>query len=234
MAYTIVPANGTSSQIVNLDGLGTPAGVPVRATAGQAGGAQRCLEIIGYALAPINMPTTDFLPLVRIPTNCVVHSVSLALDATPSTSLTGSLGLTFSDSYNALGMGGDGTPAAYASTYALTGAAPSIVSQSFFLYQTAIQTYTAAWKDVTFANFANSGSVTDGFYIPSAAGKPLWQALTTGAGAATSGASPGAFTTCQVDPGGFFDIVWFETTTGVNTAAVNLSCRVLITVDNPS
>lgn len=226
MAYTVVPASGTASQIVNLDA--TP---PVRATAGQAGGAQRNLVIIGSATAPINMPTTNFLPLVRIPTNAVVRKVSLSLDTTPSTSLTGSLGLTFSDAYNANGNG-DGTPQQYASTYALTNAVPSIVSQSFFMFANAITTYHGFWQDVTFQN--NTGnSVTDGFYVPSASGKPLWQALTTGTGAATSGASPGAFTTCQNDPFGFFDVVFFETTTGVNTSAVVISCMVEFTVDNP-
>lgn len=230
MAYTVVPANGTSNQIVQLDGLGTPSGLPVRLTAGQ-GGAQRNVVITGSAVCPINMPTTNFLPLVRIPTNAIIKKVSLAIDAAPSTSLTGSLGLCFSDAYNALGMSGDGTPASLSSTYALTGASPSIVSQSFFLYQTAITGYTGKFNDVTFANFSGN-SVADGFYIPSASVKPVWQALTTGAGAATSGASPSAFSTCQTDPFGFFDVVWFETTTGVNTAAVTLTCEVNFTVDN--
>lgn len=221
MAYTIVPANGTANQIVQLDS--TP---PVRVTAGATGGTNRLQVVIGTVTVPINMPTTNFLPLVRIPTNSIVKRVTLALDAAPSTSLTGSLGLTFSDAYNA-SPPGDGTPPQYASTYALTGAAPSIVSQSFFLQATAITGYTGKWNDVTFANFANSGAATDGFYLPSAAGLPLWQALVTGAGAATAGASPGAFTSCTGgDPGGFFDVVWFETTTGVNTGTAKLTCMV--------
>lgn len=215
MAYTIVPASGRGAAIVNLEK--TPA---VRATAGQ-GGASVVYQVDGFALAPINMPTTDFLPLVRIPTNAIIKSVELCVDAAPSTSLTGSLGLTFSDVL-------DGTSSPNLSTYALTGATPSIVSQSCFLYATAIQSY-LEYTNVTFAN-ATGNSVTDGFYVPSASAQPIWQALTVGGvgglGKATSGATPGAFTSCVTDPGGFFDVCWFETTTGVNTSAVVINCKV--------
>jgi hypothetical protein len=216
MSYTVVPANGTSTPIVNLNA--SPA---VRSTAGQ-GGACETFVITGSALAPVNMPTTNFLPLVRIPTNSIVHKVEIALDTAPSTSLTGSIGLTFSSA-------NDGTPSAYQSTYALTGATPSIVSQSCFFYQAAITSYVGLWTDVTFQNYTGN-SVTDGYYVPSASTKPIWQALGAGGasavGKATSGASPGAFTTCQTDPFGFFDVCWFETTTGVNTSAVEISLRV--------
>jgi hypothetical protein len=215
MAYTIVPAGGTSNQIVKLSA--TP---PVRLTAGQ-GGASMNNIITGYGLAPVNMPTTNFLPLVRIPSNAIIKKVDLMVDVAPSTSLTGSLGLCFS---NVL----DGTSPPNLSVYALTAAVPAVVSQSFFLYQTAIQTYTK-WTDVTFGN-ATGNSVTDGYYVMSASNQPVWQALSNGGasnlGQATSGAAPGAFTSCQTDPGGFFDIVWFETTTGVNTAAVNVGVQV--------
>lgn len=219
MAYTVVPASGASTAIVNLDG--TPA---IRATAGQ-GGLTKTFVIEGSGLCPINMPTTNFLPLVRIPSNAIVKEVLLALDVAPSTSLTGSLGLVFS-------AANDGTSASLRSTYALTGAAPAIFSQSAFLYATAISTYTK-FTDVTFAN-ATGNSVTDGFYVPSAITKPIWQALNAGGqaglGAATSGAAPGAFTSGASDPGGFFDVTWFETTTGVNTSAVWLTCRVKYTM----
>lgn len=209
MAYTIVPASGTGNQIVKLNA--TP---PVRLT----GLGAREQTIIGTATAPINMPTTNFLPLVRFPTNVIVMKVELALDAAPSTSLTGSLGLCFSSAV-------DGTPAALQSVYALTAAVPAIVSQSFFFYAAAIQTFVSKWTDVTFQN-ATGNSVTDGFYVPSSAMLPLWQALTTGPGKATAGAAPGAFTSCANEPGGFFDLVWFETTTGVNTGACLLSAKV--------
>ena len=227
MAYTVVPANGTAQQIVKLD-----ANPPVRLT----GWGGVSATVIGSALAPINMPTTNFLPIIRVPTNCIVQKLEISLDTAPSTSLTGSIGLTFSDAYNQF-PGGDGTPANYASTYKVSGASPSIVSQSFFFYQAAITTYHGFWQDITFQN--NTGnSVTDGFYVPSACNQPLWQALSVGSningnsnlGAATSGAAPGAFSSCQTDPGGFFDICWFETTTGVNTSAVMITLRASILV----
>jgi hypothetical protein len=220
MAYTVIPASGASTAIVNLDA--TPA---VRATAGQ-GGITRVFTIEGSALAPINMPTTNFLPLVRIPSNAIIKEVLLGLDVAPSTSLTGSLGLTFSPAL-------DGTDVSLQSVYNGASSLPAIVSQSCFLYATAITTYTAGFTDVTFKNAAGN-SVTDGFYVPSAINKPIWQALGFGGagtlGIATSGASPGAFTTCQTDPKAYFDVCFFSTTTGINTSAVWLTCRVKYTI----
>jgi hypothetical protein len=223
MAYTIVPASGRSTAIVNLEA--TP---PVRASAGM-GGTARTVCIEGYGLAPINMPTTDFLPLVRVPSQAIIKKVEIALDTAPSTSLTGAIGLLFSDC-------NDGTPQSLQSTYALTGSVPSFVAQSFFFYNAAITSYVGLWTDVTFQNYTGN-SVTDGFYVPSAAGKPLWQALTAGGSVAglgkatvngaNTGSSPGtAFANCQTDPGGFMDVTWFETTTGVNTSAVTINLRV--------
>jgi hypothetical protein len=217
MAYTIVPASGTSTPIVNLNA--TPA---VRTTAGQ-GGLSDPFVITGSALAPINMPTTNFLPILRVPSNAIVHKLEISLDTAPSTSLTGAIGLLFSSA-------NDGTSTANQSTYALTGSVPIFVAQSFFFYNAAITTYTGLWTDITFQNYGGN-SVTDGYYVPSASVKPLWQATTTGIGAATvdganTGSSPGrAFALCQTDPFGFFDITYFETTTGVNTAAVRINLR---------
>jgi hypothetical protein len=215
MAYTVVPASGRSTVITNLEA--TPA---VRTTAGQ-GGSCNAMVLTAFGVAPINMPTTNFLPLIRIPSNAIIHKLEICLDTAPSTSLTGAIGLCFSDT-------ADGTPAALQSTYALTGAAPSIVSQSCFFYNAAITSYVGLWTDITFQNYTGN-SVTDGFYVPSASVKPMWQALSAGGigglGKATSGASPGAFTSCASDPFGFFDITYFETTTGVNTSAVNIGLR---------
>ena len=215
MAYTIIPASGTGAAIVSLNA--TP---PVRSTAGQ-GGLSQPVALVGSALVPINMPTTNFLPLVRIPTNAIIHRVELALDAAPSTSLTGSLGLCFSSAM-------DGTSASNQSTYSGASSVPAIVSQSCFMFATAITAFINGYTDVTFKNSAGN-SVTDGFYVPSASMQPIWQALTVGGagglGKATSGASPSAFTSCATDPGGFFDIVWFETTTGVNTGTAQMTCR---------
>lgn len=213
MAYTIIPSGGTGAAIVNLGK--TP---PVRATAGQ-GGLTVAYTIKDTVLLPINMPTTNFTPVIRIPTNAIVQSVKIALDAAPSTSLTGSLGLTFSSVL-------DGTSVPNLSVYNGSSSVPAIVSQSFFMYQTAITTFHDTMTDVTFKN-STGNSVTDGFYVPSASMKPVWQALSAGGagglGAASAGSAPSAFATCQTDPGGFFDITWFETTTGVNTGTAQLT-----------
>jgi hypothetical protein len=220
MAYTVVPASGRSTAILNYGA--TP---HLRPYAGEGGPAYEFV-VEGSGLAPINMPTTNFLPLVRIPSNAIIKRVELALDAAPSTSLTGSVGLVFSDT-------DDGTTQALRSTYATSGATPAIFSQSAFLYQTAITTYTAGFTDITFKN-ASGNSVTDGFYVPSASLKPIWQALNAGGqgglGAATSGAAPGAFTSGASDPGGYFDVTYFETTTGINTGTVWMTCRVTFTL----
>lgn len=224
MSYTIVPANGTSSQITKLDS--TP---PVRLTAGEQG-LVKTLTIRTTVTVPINMPTTNFLPLIRFPTNSVVQSVKLILDAAPSTSLTGSVGLVFSDAPVAVPPG-DGTQSQYASTYGLTGASPSVVSMSCFLYETNIVGYVGSWTDITFGNYSGN-SVTDGYYVPSASMQPIWQALTVGGtggtGKATAGSSPSAFVSCVTDPFGFFDLVWFETTTGVNTSTVQMTAELTI------
>lgn len=221
MAYTVVPASGQSVAITNLGA--SPA---VRNTAGQ-GGAGKSFILQGYGLAPVNMATTNFLPLVRVPTNAIIQKVEIALDTAPSTSLTGSLGYTFSNA-------NDGTPTGYQSTYATSSAVANIVSQSFHFYQAAITSYVGLWTDVTFQNYTGN-SVTDGFYVPSAANKPLWQAMTAGGnvanlGKATSGTGSSAFASCQTDPGGFMDLCWFETTTGINTSAVTINLRVTFEV----
>ena len=70
-AYTLVPASGIGAAIVNLN-----ANPSVRATAGQGGVAHAFINE-GFAVAPINMPITNFLPLVRIPTNAIVKKVEI-------------------------------------------------------------------------------------------------------------------------------------------------------------
>ncbi len=233
MSYTVCPANGRSPAIVSLSA--TP---PVRKTSGQ-GGASMPMVIQGSALAPVNMPTTDYLPIVRIPLNSIIHKVEICLDTAPSTSLTGSIGLIFSDAGNT-GSGvpgaGDGTPSYYQSVNSLTSATPDIISQSCFFYAAAIQSYVGLWTDVTFQNYTGN-SVTDGFYVPSASSQPIWQALNAGstapggtsglgkATAATSGMNGSAYN-LTYDVGGFCDVTWFETTTGVNTSAVTINLRV--------
>ncbi len=240
-AYTLVPALGIGAGITALNA--TPG---TRKTAGQ-GGAGRLVIIDGFAVAPINMPITNFLPCVRIPTNCIVKKVELLVDSYPSTSLTLSVGLTFSNGGSGAtvavnpGTSGvpDGTSVANLSEYsttAQTSALSQVVSFSFFALNFGVSTTLplGGVMDLTFHNgVAGGNSVTDGFYVPSASNQPLWQALSVGGigglGKATGAVSTtvgNAFATCQSDPGGFFDVCVASNTVGVNTAAVNVGLRV--------
>ena len=240
-AYTLVPALGIGQAIVNLNKQPS-----IRSTAGQ--GARSVLYIDeGFAVAPINMPITNFLPLVRIPTQAIVKKVELLCDTFPSTSLTLSVGLTFSNggagavSNTNPGTSGfpDGTAIGNLSEYsttAQTSALSQVVSFSFFALNFGVTTSLPlnGVGDVTFMNgLAGGNSVTDGFYVPSASQQPLWQALSVGgigglgkATGATSTTVGNAFTTCQTDPGGFFDVCIASNTVGVNTSAVNIGLRV--------
>jgi hypothetical protein len=189
---------------------------------------------------------------VRIPTNAIVKKVELLFDTYPSTSLTLSVGLTFSNGGAGATVGAtagtsgvpDGTSVANLSEYsttAQTSALSQVVSFSFFALNFAASTTLplGGVMDVTFLNgLAGGNSVTDGFYVPSASDQPLWQALSVGGigglGKATTGAASttvgNAFTTCQTDPGGFFDVCVASNTVGVNTSAVNVGLRVSYTM----
>ena len=227
-------STGASKTIVNLD-----AQPQIRASAG-GGAPGRLVMQYGTAVLAINAATSNLVRLVRIPSNCIVTRVRLALDTSPSTSLTGALGLWYSDASNET----DGTSLINAGNL-------TAISSAFFMPATAISTWntpsgtstvTAAGApiDVTFANVA--GAYTDGQYIFSQAYLPIWQAVanslalqTTPVGAFTKSAIDSNFGTASaggsvyvrsVDPGGFFDICYQETTTGVNTGAINLTCFV--------
>ncbi len=227
------PTTSTKSAVItNLDA--TPL---VRATAG-AGSVGVVSRQWGMAVAPINMATSNMLRLVRIPSNAIVQCVRLMLDTAPSTSLTGAVGLWYSDST------GDGTSLVNQGNL-------TAISSAFFLPATVITTWntpsgtatvtsSGAPVDITFANAA--GGYTDGQYIPSQAQYPIWQAVanslalqTTPVGAFTKSAIDSNFGTASAggsvyvrstDPGGYFDICYQETTTGVNTGAINMSCFV--------
>ena len=127
------------------------------------------------------------------------------------------------------------------STIAQTAVLSQVVSFSFFALNFSVTTALPlnGVGDITFMNgLAGGNSVTDGFYVPSASNKPLWQALTAGGigglGKATAGAASAtvgnAFTSCQSDPGGFFDVCLASNTVGVNTSAVNVGLRVTYTL----
>lgn len=232
-APATAPTTSTkSTAITNLD-----ASPVVRANAG-AGSVGVVGRQYGTAVAPINMATSNMLRLVRVPSNAIIQCVRLMLDTAPSTSLTGALGVWYSDGTS------DGTSLVNQGNL-------TAISSAFFMAATVITTWNTpsgtatvtnagAPVDVTFANAA--GAYTDGQYIPSQAYLPLWQAIanslalqTTPVGAFTKSAIDSNFGTASAggsvyvrstDPGGYFDICYQETTTGVNTGAINMSCFV--------
>lgn len=239
-AYTLVPALGIGAGITALNA--TPS---VRKSAGQ-GGIYSPIVVEGSVVLPINFPITNFCPVVRIPTNAIVKQVYLMLDAFPATTLDLTVGLTFSNGgagANVTATTGtpgltDGTSASNLSEYsttAQTSALSQVVSFSFFALDVAVTTTVPllCQSDITFHNGSAGGnSVTDGFYVPSASLQPIWQALSVGgigglgkATGATSTTVGNAFTTCQTDPGGFFDICIASKTVGANTSAVNATIR---------
>jgi hypothetical protein len=216
------PTTATKTTVItNLDAL--PA---VRPTAGQ-GGATVVYRSVGVGTIAINQATSALSRLVRIPSNAIVQSVKIVLDAAPSTSLVGNFGLWFSDA-------NDGTSAANQGNL-------TAISSAFFADTITITTFNVgvttpfAPVDITFGN--SGGTNYDGVYLPSQAINPIWQAvynslvgLTTNAAGAFTTASgqhyiPGGASTMG-DPGGFFDICFQATSTGVNTSAVKILCIV--------
>ena len=236
-AMTLVPAKGIGNQITNYN-----ASPSVRVSKWSAGWTYDPLIAEDWVTVPVNMPITNFLPVLRVPTDAILKKLEIIVDTAPSTSLTLSCGLTFSNGGQGAAVGAsptsgitDGTTAANMSQYsttAQTSAISQVVSFSFFTLNTSI-TAIANWVDITYANWlAGGNSVTDGFYVPSASMKPLWQALGAGgngglgkATGATSATVGNAFTTCQSDPRGFFDICIASNTVGVNTSALQLGMR---------
>ena len=224
-----------STVITNLD-----ASPLVRANAG-SGSFGRVQRNVGIAALAINAATSTLTRLVRIPSNCIVQSVKLILDTAPSTSLQGALGLWYSDST------GDGTSAVNQGNLTAISSAffmPSTVITTWNTVNVATVTTAGAPVDVTFMNIA--GAYTDGQYIPSQCQNPIWKAVanslalqTTPVGAFTNSAIDTHFQTASAgasvyvrsdDPGGYFDICYQETVTGVNTGAVNITAFVDIVV----
>ena len=223
------PTSSTRTTVItNLDA--TPL---VRATAGQ-GSIVRLQSIVGTGVMGINAATTVLTRLVRVPSNCIVHKVALILDTAPSTSLTGSVGVWYSDSTtDGTSLLNQGNLTAISSAFFL----PATVITTWNTVATATVTNASAPVDITFGNIA--GAYTDGQYIPSQCLNPLWKAIanslalqTTPVGAFTNTAIAPHFQTASTggsvyvrsdDPGGYFDICFQETTTGVNTGAINIT-----------
>jgi hypothetical protein len=178
----------------------------IRPTAGQGGPAE--LKSLMGTITVTNGDTSSFAyRMLRLPTNAIVRSLKVALDAA-ATTFAGTVGLYFSDMAQ---PGGDGTNSLNQGV---------VFSASFFAFTYDIHANAGSWADITFQN-AGGNSATDGFYVPSASNQPLWQAVAQGGyqstknfaglGATSGSTQPGYH--MAADPGGFFDIVWINTST---------------------
>lgn len=222
MAQQAAPTSATKSTVItNLD-----ASPFVRPAAGQ-GGKTRLVTAWGTAVITATQATTVATRLVRIPTNAIVKSVEIGIDLSGGTvtTATGAIGLLWSDNTNNL----DGTSAANAGS--LTPAASAC-----FAYQKAFASFTDTLANCTFDSAKNQSSVTDGFYVQSAAGAPIWQALSQGGpfpqtagtwagfGAVSSSSAP--LYHLSADPGGFFDVFFQATTTTSAAGSFQMTCFV--------
>ena len=210
-----------STIITNLDA--TP---PVRGTSGQ-GALGRVVRYQSTMTPTASQATSVLMRFIRIPSNCIVSRVGIILDA-PATTLTGNIGLWYSDTSDGTGLLNQGNLTA--------------ISSAFFAAALVMATYAyvpgtdpanvvglSSPVDVTFAN--SGGAYTDGQYLPSQSANPIWQAVannlalqTTPVGAFTkSSIGTPDFTTASAggsvyvrstDPGGFFDIGLQLTSTG--------------------
>lgn len=190
--------------------------------------------------------------LVRIPSNAIVRKVSILLDAA-ATTLTGNIGLWYSDNTN------DGTSGVNAGNL-------TAISSAFFAYQLVMGGFTPTQSgagghstdptdgtnvqlaqgpvEITFANA--QGAMTDGQYIPSQSFNPIWQAVanslalvTTPVGAFTNSSQAPHFATASAggsvyvrsdDPGGYFDICLQLTSTG---SAANVKVTLFVDIVVP-
>jgi hypothetical protein len=229
------PTTATNSGFVgNLDA--TP--LPIRNNFGASGG--RLVRFVGTITPTPSQAVSVLNRLVRIPSNLIVHRVAVILNS-PATTLTGNIGLWYSDNPN------DGT--ALANVGNLTP-----ISSAFFASALPLATYAyvpgtdpaatvglPAPVDITFA--ASSLAFTDANYVPSQMVNPIWQAVsnllalqTTPVGAfclPTNGPqahfnTPSAGGVVYVqsdDPGGFFDI-GLQLTTAGSAANQKVTCIV--------
>jgi hypothetical protein len=244
-APATAPTTAVKSNIVtNLDA--TPI---VRPSAG-SGGFGRVQRAIARITPAASAATSVLHRMVRIPSNCIVNKVAVLFDtAAGSSGFIGNIGLWYSDAQDGTSLVNVGNLTA--------------ISSSFFAYQFNMQNFYPSvtsgvftkpsdgttiasainFVDLTFGNAA--GALTDGQYLPSQSGLPIWQAVsnslalqTTPVGAFTATSLNGQFTVASAggsvyvqgqDPGGFFDVGVQLTTTGV-TANQVFSMMVEITV----
>lgn len=233
-APVTAPTSSVKSNIItNLDA--TP---PVRW--GLNGGG-RLVRLVSTIKPSASQATSVLSRLVRIPSNCLVHKVAIILDAA-ATTLTGDVGLWYSDAY-------DGTASLNVGNL-------TAISSAFFAYELAMATFAyvpgtdpanvvglSSPVDITFS--AATLALTDGNYVPSLMSVPIWQAvatqlaaITTPVGAFTNTSQAPHFMTASAggsvyvrsdDPGGFFDI-GLQLTSAGSAANVNVTTLVDIVV----
>lgn len=220
-APATAPTSAVSSSVItNYDAFPI-----VRPNAGN-GGASVVQRIQATITPAASQAVTVLSRIVRVRSNAIINKVAVILDSA-ATTLTGNVGIWYSDTNDGTNPANQGNLTA--------------ISSAFFAYQLAMATFTylpgtdpanvvglSAPVDITFA--AATLALTDGNYVPSQSGYPLWQAIanllalqTTPVGAFTNSSQAPHFNTASAggsvyvrsdDPGGFFDICLQLTTTG--------------------
>jgi hypothetical protein len=208
--------NKQSSQIATLDGYpftGVGGGSQTgRLTAGMGAGGN--IQQLEGTVTPVSGSTTgSYYQMVRVPSNAIIKQVEVAFQGTSITTFVADVTIGISDSTidgtspanQVVPSGLTTTANAYianpaATTTGLTGAA-ALFTRGLILSSAVVGTV----YDVTWGNTTNSGAGTGngGTFTFANSQQPLWQA----AGYAS-------------DPGGFFDIVLYETSTESLSAAV--------------
>ena len=200
-----------------------------RPSAGQ-GGSGRLVTQWGTALVGATDASTVGYRLVRIPSNAIIKSVKMGFDLNGAsvTTLTLIAGLLFSDANDGTTPANQVNSAQFSSACFLADAGAGVDVSTSMKSQFADITFGAAGAN-TLSTF------TDGFYVPSASGMPIWLAITQGGpGPQTDGAWAGFGRTTLTtspsyeltqDPGGFFDIYAMPSTTNSITKAIYLTCE---------
>jgi hypothetical protein len=208
------PTTATNSGFVaNLDA--TP--LPIRNSFGASGG--RLVRFVGTITPTPSQAVSVLNRLVRIPSNLIVHKVAIILN-NPATTLTGNIGLWYSDANDGTALANQGNLTAISSAFFA-----SALPLATFAYvpgtDPAAIVGLSSPVDCTFA--ASGLAFTDGNYVPSQMTNPIWQAVanllalqTTPVGAFTLPSGPqahfeapsagGVVYVRSDDPGGFFDI----------------------------
>lgn len=208
--------NKQSTQIAILDGYpftGVSGGSGTgRVTTGQ-GGVGTLIQQEGYVTPTTGSTTGSYYQFVRVPRNAIIKDIRVAVQGTSVTTFVADVTIGVSDSttdgtqpsLQVVPSGLTTTANAFianpaATTTGLTGTA-ALFTHGLILSAAVVGTV----YDVTWGNTTNSGAGTGngGNFSFANSQQPLWQAA--------------GYTS---DPGGFFDIVLYETSTESESAAV--------------